>query len=154
MAKKWKPNGTIKSKLLPIEIAANDYWEASDSKESPMVIGGKKQYFTWDEAMAIKAEGWRLPTRAEWAVLCAEFGEKDGDIDHDVLTKALGLSDNGYVVSSLRGGGDYGYYWSSTADPLLDSAYVLYFYSCFVCSSTGVPYDCGLSVRLVRDVKE
>lgn len=44
MAKKWKPNGIIKSKLLPIEIATNDYWEASDDK-SPMVVRGKKRYF-------------------------------------------------------------------------------------------------------------
>lgn len=154
MAKQWKPNGTIKSKLLPIEIATNDYWETSDDDNDPAIVNGKKRYFTWDEAMAIKADGWRLPTRAEWAGLCVEFGEKNGDIDHDVLTEALKLSEKGYANSSLCGGGDYGYYWSSTADPLLDSAYVLYFYSCFVCSSTGVPYGCGLSVRLVRDVKE
>ena len=74
MAKKWKPNGTIKSKLLPIEIAANDYWEASDDDSDPAVVNGKKRYFTWDEAMAIEASGWRLPTRTEWMRLCIEFG--------------------------------------------------------------------------------
>lgn len=155
MAKQWKAKGIIKSKLLPLEIATNNYWELSDNKESTMVVRGKKLYFTYDEAMKIKTDGgWRLPTRAEWAALYVEFGEKDGDIDPSVLTKALRLSENGYANSSLRGGGDYGYYWSSTADHILDSAYVLYFYSCFVDSSTNVPYDCGLSVRLVRDVKE
>lgn len=154
MAKKWKPDGTIKSKLLPIEIAANDYWEPSDD-ESPMVIGGKKQYFTWDEAMAIKAEGWRLPTRAEWMSLCIEFGEKDGDIDHDALTKALGLGKNGYVVSgSLKYAGDIGHYWSSTASSNTSYAYGLYFGSGRVYPSNFSNRYNGFSVRLVRDVKE
>lgn len=155
MAQQWKPKGTIKSKLLPIEIATNDYWEASDDKESPMVVRGKKRYFTWAEAVAIRTEGWRLPTKAEWAGLCVEFGEKGGDIDHDTLTEALGLSENGYANSSLRGEGDYGYYWSSTIAASTPRAYYLVF-------GTDITVDpfrstaryCGLSVRLVRDIKE
>lgn len=155
MAKQWKPKGTIKSKLLPIEIAANDYWEASDDNENPMVVRGKKQYFTWDEAMAIKADGWRLPTRTEWMALCIEFGEKGGDIDHDALTKALGLGKNGYVVSgSLKYAGYSGGYWSSTACSSASYAYDLYFYSGRVYPSNFSNRYNGFSVRLVRDVKE
>lgn len=154
MVKQWKPKGTIKSKLLPIEIAANDYWEAGDDN-GPAVVKGKKRYFTWDEATAIKADGWRLPTRTEWAVLCAEFGEKGGDIDHDVLTKALGLSDNGYVyLGTLRYAGNEGVYWSSTAYSSTSYAYYLYFYSGGVYPSSYGNRYFGQSVRLVRDVKE
>ena len=160
MAEQWRPKGTIKSKLLPIEIATNDYWEASDDDQNPMVVDGKKRYFTWAEAMAIKADGWRLPTRAEWAVLCTEFGEKDGDIGYDALIKALGLGKNGYVNSgSLWFAGDIGYYWSSIAYPSTSGAYYLYFrsgnfYSGCVNPSSSAPCHFGQSVRLVRDVKE
>lgn len=153
MVKQWKPKGTIKSKLLPIEIAANDYWEAGDDND-PAVVKGKKRYFTWDEATAIKADGWRLPTRTEWAVLCAEFGEKGGDIDHDALTKALGLGKNGCVVSgSLKYAGYSGYYWSSNAYST-SYAYYLYFLSGYVAPSPDICRYYGQSVRLVRDVKE
>ena len=155
MTKKWKPDSTIRSKLLPLEIATNDYWEASDNKESPMVVGGKKRYFTWDEAMAIKADGWRLPTRTEWMRLCIEFGEIHGDIDPDILTEALGLGKNGFVISgSLEYAGSGGNYWSSTAYSRASTAYYLYFLSGYVAPSDDI-YRCyGQSVRLVRDVKE
>lgn len=156
MAKKWKAEGTIKSKLLPIEIATNDYWETNKNDSDPMVVRGKKRYFTYDEAIKIKTDdGWRLPTRAEWMSLCIEFGEKDGDIDHDALTKALGLGKNGFVVSgSLEYAGYSGYYWSSTAYSSASTAYYLYFLSGYVAPSDDI-YRCyGFSVRLVRDVKE
>lgn len=156
MAKKWKPNGTIKSKLLPIEIAANDYWEASDDDSDSTVVKGKKCYFTWDEAMAIEAGGWRLPTRTEWMRLCIEFGGVHGDIDPDVLTEALGLGKNGFVLSvSPMNAGYEGNYWASTAGPSTGVAYYLYFDpgsvdpgSCNCC------FGFSFSVRLVRDVKE
>lgn len=155
MAEKWKPNGAIKSKLLPIEIATNDYWEASDDKENPMVVDGEKRYFTWGEAMAIKADDWRLPTRTEWMRLCIEFGEIHGDIDPDVLTEALGLGKNGYVYSgSLRNAGYEGGYWSSTAASSTSHAYFLAFHSGYVGPSYNYYRYCGFSVRLVRDVEE
>lgn len=151
MAKKWKPKGTIKSKLLPIEIATNDYWEPSDS----MVVRGKKRYFTYGEAMGINVDGWRLPTRAEWMALCIEFGEKDGDINSSVLSESLGLKKNGAVISgSLRNAGYYGYYWSSTAYSSANYAYYLYFDSGYVNPSNNNYRYLGFSVRLVRDVKE
>lgn len=155
MAKEWEPKGTIKSKLLPIEIATNDYWEASDDKENPMVVDGKKRYFTWDEAIRIKTDGgWRLPTRAEWMALCAEFGEKDGDINPSVLTKALGLSKSGYVgVESLWAAGSYGYYWSSTSNFSASYSYYLYFDSGDVNPSDEDYSYFGFSARLVRDVE-
>lgn len=155
MAKKWKPNGTIKSKLLPIEIAANDYWEASDDDSDPTAVNGKKRYFTWDEAMAIEAGGWRLPTRTEWMSLCIEFGEKDGDIDPSVLSKALKLERNGVILSnSLWSAGDRGYYWSSTADSNTSDAHGLALFTTSSYPSNSSNRLIGFSVRLVRDVKE
>lgn len=155
MAKEWKPKGVIKSKTLPIEIATNDYWEVSDD-DSPAVVRGKKRYFTYDEAMAIESDGgWRLPTRAEWMGLCAELGEKNGDIDPSVLSNTLKLRMGGAVRSDeLWHAGDDGFYWSSTTAPSARLAYTL----CLDldCVSTSYCYyrSYGLLVRLVRDVKE
>lgn len=156
MAKKWKPKDIIKSKLLPIEVATNDYWEANKNDSDPTVADGKKRYFTWDEAMGINVDGWRLPTRAEWMGLCIEFGEKDGDINPSVLAKTLGLGKNGSVHSgSLWYAGVDGYYWSSTA--YFNTSYVYYL---DVCATSLSPPDYsyyryyGFSVRLVRDIKE
>lgn len=155
MTKKWKAEGTIKSKLLPIEIATNDYWEASDDDNDPAVVNGEKRYFTWDEAMAIKADGWRLPTRTEWMRLCIEFGEIHGDIDPDILTEALGLGKNGYIYSGpLRNAGYEGDYWTSTAGPSTSVAYYLYFDTGGVNPSNYGYRSLGFSARLVRDVKE
>ena len=155
MAKQWKPKGTIKSKLLPIEIAANDYWEAGDDNESPTVVRGKKRYFTYDEAMAIEADGWRLPTRTEWMALCIEFGEKGGDIDPSVLNKTLKLKKNGAVYSGWRWGtGNYGCYWSSTAGSSASLACTLSLYPGRVNPSEEGYRHVGFSARLVRDVKE
>ena len=154
MAKQCKPKGTIKSKLLPIEVATNDYWETSDDDSDPAVVNGEKRYFTWDEAMAIKADGWRLPTRTEWMRLCIEFGEIHGDIDPDILTEALGLGKNGYVYSGPpRNAGYEGDYWTSTAGPSTGVAYYLYFDPGSVDPGSCNRYF-GFSVRLVRDVKE
>lgn len=154
MVQQWKPESTIKSKLLPIEIATNDYWELSDD-ESPMVIDGKKCYFTYDEAVGIKVDGWRLPTRAEWARLCAEFGGRDGGINPNVLGKALKLKKNGAVTSSSRWVAGYsGSYWSSTAYSSTNYAYNLNFTSSDVYPSSNSYRYFGFSVRLVRDVKE
>lgn len=155
MTQQWQPEGIIKSKMLPIEIATNDYWEASDDDSDPTVVKGKKRYFTWDEAMAIEADGWRLPTKAEWMTLCVEFGEKDGDIAPDALSKNLKLKKNGYVDSgSLWGAGAEGDYWSSTALSDTSYAYYLYFYSSGVNPSYYSIHYYGQLVRLVRDVKE
>ena len=154
MAKQWRPRGVIKSKTLPIEIATNDYWEASDDSD-PAVVRGKKRYFTYDEAVTIKADGgWRLPTRAEWMGLCAEFGEEDGDIDASVLRRALKLRMGGFVRSgSLRVAGFNGYYWSSTAGSSTSNPYALYFYSGYASPSVRNDRYHGFSVRLVRGYK-
>ena len=53
MARQWHPRGIIKSKMLPIEIATNDYWKAGSDDSDPAVVKGKKRYFTWGEATAI-----------------------------------------------------------------------------------------------------
>lgn len=156
MAQQWQPEGVIKSKILSLEIATNDYWEAESDDSDPAVVDGKKRYFSWDEAMAIKTDGWRLPTRAEWMALCVEFGEKGGDINPSVLAKTLGLGNNGFVSNGLLWyAGDDGWYWSSTTYSNTSNAYYL-----DVCTTSLSPpdnsYYCyyGFSVRLVRDVKE
>lgn len=157
MTKKWQPKGAIKSKLLPIEIAANDYWEMSKNDSDPAVVEGKKRYFTWDDAMAIKVKGgWRLPTMSEWSIMSVEFGDRDGEIMAGKLASTLKLKANGYIRSSYVEFKDECVRWSSTqasAEPF--KAYMLFITDdklYLTAYSTEKYYS--LPVRLVRDVKE
>lgn len=110
----WEPKVLKKSKMLGIEIASENYWEIDED-------GNKKEYFTWDEAMEIQKKlpnGWRLPTRSEWAILAEEFGQdENGELNGTKLSEALDLP-----LSGNRNGGStydqgsYGYYWSSVAN--------------------------------------
>lgn len=133
------------SKLANVEIAKQDYCE------------GNKKHFTFDEAIEIEKKlnnGWRLPTRKEWALICEEFGcDDDGALNSGLLIDNLGLGFNGYYSnSSLNDSGTGGYYWSSS---ILNSAYG---YNLYLGSSGGVGSQLnsykryGYSVRLVRDV--
>lgn len=64
--KMWNKDG-IRSELAKVLIAPEDYVE------------DEKKYFTWEEACEIKDKlnnGWRLPTRSEWVLICEEFGQK------------------------------------------------------------------------------
>lgn len=134
-----------KSKLLNIEIADRNYAE------------GDKEHFTFEEALEIekkmKATGWRLPTRHEWAVLVEEFGNsEDGRIEANKLVEALRLTYAGVVFNSaLNSVGSNGYYWSSTAYSSTN-AYRVRFNSSEVSTNNNNRYF-GYSVRLVRDVK-
>lgn len=99
--KKWREHG-IKSETTGLIIAPED-----------VEIDGKTE-FTWDEAMELEKEGkipegWRLPTRHEWALIAEEFGQdENGELRGDVLGPKLNLEKN-------SDGGYYGHYWSSTA---------------------------------------
>ena len=135
----------IYSKLANIEIAPGDYVE-----------GG---LFTWEEALEIEknlSDGWRLPTRSEWALIAEEFGQdENGELIAEVLRKKLSL------------GGCY--YWSSTPNntmmykvdqrPLPDQQYVLslesgaHFDIKVVNTRTTISRKIGVSLRLVRDIQ-
>lgn len=135
----------IKSKLANLLIAPEDY------------IEGNKKHFTYDEAVAIEKkleDGWRLPTRHEWALICEEFAcGSDGQLDPKLLTKNLGLGKKGYASSgSLASVGSDGYYWSRTAGSSTN-AYRLYFNSSGVYPANGDNRYYGFSVRLVKELE-
>lgn len=136
-------HSTIRSKLANVIIAGCDYTE------------GDKKHFTWDEAMALKdklPDGWRLPTRSEWALICEEFGQKNGALDADTLVDSLGLSENGSLNSStLYYAGNAGYYWSSTVLSGT-AAFSLSFGSSVSPADSNSRY-LGFSVRLVKDME-
>lgn len=137
------------SKLAKVDIADHDYTE------------GDKKHFTFEEALEVekklKCTGWRLPTRSEWALICEEFGQKDGARDAAQLMGALKLSLNGYVYPNspyLNNPGIVGYYWSSTPNSSsANSAYALYFSSTNVNPSDYSSRYIGFSLRLVHDVE-
>lgn len=136
------------SKLAGVEIAAEDYVE-----------GGKK-HFTWDEATeAVKklGNGWRLPTRKEWSLICEEFGcDEDGELSGGLLAKNLNLKANGWkdYTGSLYNSGSVGNWWSSTAYGTA-YRYILSYNTSDGLYSGGSNYRYyGLSVRCVRDVND
>lgn len=155
---KWKPEDTIKSKLANVEIASNDYWESSE-EDSEMVVDGKKIYFTFDEAVEIEKKlgnGWRLPTRHEWSLICEEFAndQNTGELCPAMLGKKLELNKNGYIDDdSIEGSDSDAFYWSSTAFSS-NFAYNLDFNSGNVNPTFSLSRLYGFSVRLVRDLKE
>ena len=150
----WKPEGAVKSSVLPLEVATSDYWEESDDVDDLAVVDGKKRYFTWQEAVDIRAgDGWRLPTREEWAILYDEFGSG--------LADRLSLGLNGYIgYNELTGGvelglkGYFGYFWSASIISIYNRSVYATAVST-VDASPGYKAEVSrkLSVRLVRDVK-
>lgn len=100
----WKV-GLVKSKLAKIEVSLQDYCE--DGKAG----------FTWYEAMEIEKklpDGWRLPTRSEWCLLCEEFGQNEnGELDPKELMKNLNMDPSS----------SFGRWWSST---VYSDAYAYY----------------------------
>lgn len=138
-------NKPFYSRLTNLIIAGEDYVE------------GDKKHFTYDEAMDIQRslpDGWRLPTRSEWALICEEFGQKDGRLDADTMINNLRLGRNGYVFNgSLDDAGSNGYYWSSTAYSA-SNAYSLGFNSSSVNPSSNRVRYYGFSVRCVRKVND
>lgn len=145
--KQWNKTG-IRSKLAGVIIAPEDYTD------------GDKKYFTWDEAIALQKDlpdGWRLPTRSEWALICEEFAQKDGRLDADTLVTNLNIQRNGWYDFKdkvLYFAGNYGYYWSSTPYSNGTSAYYLYFDGSGVTPSNYSNRYRGYSLRLVRDLEK
>lgn len=138
-----KPIAT--SKLAGVEIADRDYAEWG------------KRYFTFEEALTVelKLTGWRLPTRSEWALICEEFGQKDGRLDGNTLSSRLKLERNGwYDFDDEETHGSTRYYWSSTPSSNGTLAYALNFNASGVNPSNYSSRYVGFSLRLVRDVKE
>lgn len=135
----------VTSKLAKVDVAATDYVE------------GDKKYFTFGEALEIqeklKDTGWRLPTRSEWVLLCEEFGQKDNQLDSEILQKNLKLEKLGWKDShgQLNSFGDEGNYWSSRPYSSVDYSYYLYFYASGVYPSHGGNPWYGFPIRLVRD---
>jgi len=143
----WEDNA-IKSELAKVLIAPVDY------------IEGDKKHFTWEEAWEIYGKldnGWRLPTRHEWVMICEEFGQKDGRLDTETLMKNLRVGLNGGDWHDGEGiclAGDCGYYWSST--PVSDgtNAYRLNFNGTSgIYPSVSPNRQYGFSVRLVKDLE-
>lgn len=144
----WNTNGKT-SELAKVLIAPENYTE------------GDKKYFTWKEACAIEKKlnnGWRLPTRQEWTLICEEFGKKGGVYDVETLMKSLALEKNGVLYSEENVpsyAGRYGYYWSSTSISNGVDAYSLFFSGTSYINPSYNPYRySGLSVRLVKEVKD
>ena len=152
--KDWEKNG-IRSKLTGLIVAPEDvdfrinqFGHEHDGK----------YYFTYNEAIGLEKhlpDGWRLPTRSEWVLLCEEFGnDEDGELSADRLVEKLNLKVNGYCSDDMcYGKGSYGRYWSKSI------GYATYGYNLYFNTFGNVsPQDYsnkryGFSVRLVKKVE-
>ena len=119
----WEPENTLKVMIdgEEHEVALNPYYQYDED-------GNKKTEFTWDEAMKIPKhpDGWRIPTRHEFAEIIEQLGQDDdGDIN-DKLTKATGWS---------------GYFWSSTEN----ASYTNCAWALGVSSSNAYVYNYDMS---------
>lgn len=97
-----------------LQLAPEDFYIMQD--------GERKENFTWDEAMEyekniLKPNGWRLPTCAEWAQICACYIGDNGEYDIERVKHELKLDNS-------DDGGDL---WSSSSYTA-QSALYLYFY--------------------------
>lgn len=140
----FSPRTIAISKLAKVEIADHDYVE------------GYTKHFTWDEAMEIEKKlnnGWRLPTRSEWVLICEEFGQKNEQLSSLTLSKALNLRYAGYCYKGVFDFvGTAGYYWSRTPSSDASAYYLSVNSNSFVDSDNDTTKPNGFSVRLVRDV--
>lgn len=136
------------SKLAGVEIADQDYTE------------GDKEYFTFDEALEIEKglkNGWRLPTRHEWVLICEDLAlDEHGTLSSQKLRDKLGLSLKGFFDlndEEVYRLGANAYYWSSVASTTTNG-YALYFYATGVYPSNSFSRAVGFPLRFVRDLKE
>lgn len=135
----------VYSELAKVEIADRDYTEDG------------KRHFTFDEALKIEKklkDGWRLPTRSEWVLICEEYGQdENGELRSNVLMDHLGLGKHGVRgrYGEVIGAGVGSYYWSRSAHSTTSDAYDLYFHSGSVNPSYYGNRYLGFSLRFVRD---
>lgn len=145
--KKWREDG-IKSETTGLIIAPED-----------VEVDGKT-FFTWDEAMTLEKEGkipegWRLPTRHEWVMICEEFGQdEDEELSSSKLAGTLNLRKNGWLDNEdndnkVFGKGSEGNYWSSTAYSTSTHAYLLSFFTTDVYPQNSFSKYYGFNVRCV-----
>lgn len=145
MFRRWEKYGVV-SNLANVIIAPEDYTEKDKDK------------FTYEEALELEKslpDGWRLPTRKEWVLICEEFALESatGLLKPDLIEKNLGLKKNGYLDrDEVRQGTDsVGYYWSRTVRNAYD-AYNLYFYSGNLYPADYSHKYSGYSVRCVKEL--
>lgn len=154
---RWEQGG-IKSKLANLIIAPENCNFVDLSINVGTEIDGNV-YYTFTEAMELEEKvllpnGWRLPTRSEWALLVEEFGQnEEGELDVGRLTERLTLPFTGYFGGgSFRNGDTYGNYWSRTSHSDTN-AYYLSFDASNIYPQDYNDKQYGFAVRAVKGTK-
>lgn len=143
----FKPVMVTKLDFTKLEVMLVDYTEKN------------KKFFTYKEAMAVQKKmknGWRLPTRSEWTLICEELGQKKGEVVSEVLAKNLHICFCGYYVESeeiIKCINTRSKYWSSTSS-CNTYAYCLDLDKGYRAEVSSLNKDYGLCIRLVRDIKD
>lgn len=154
-AERWEREG-IKSKLTGLIIAPENVGR-EHTKRGTEYDG--KVYFTYDEAMELEKnlpDGWRLPTRSEWALLAEEFGQdENGELDGNVFAKNLNLTLTGLVWSgSLYYSTTHGYYWSRVSNSDTNAYYLYFNTSGGLNPQYNLNKRYGFAVRLVKEASK
>lgn len=148
VADEWTAGREIEVPNSNLVVAENDYFEIDKD-------GNKKTYFTWDEAVKINIDGWRLPTTEEIKIICAPFINDFEKDDAENFMNKYNFSKNGcynYATGNINYQGSAGYYWESNA---ISTTYArgLYFSSTYLYPQANYSKGYGFSVKLVKERK-
>jgi len=127
--------------------------------------------YTWDQAVAAVPAGWHLPTDAEWTALALAAGGTgtygESGTAGTALKATSGWNNNGngtdtygfaalpagyrYTDGSFYNSGNYGYWWSATADGSSTAFNRSMYYDNAYVSRYSIAKGYGFSVRCVKD---
>ncbi|GMQ24581.1 fibrobacter succinogenes major paralogous domain-containing protein [Algoriphagus sp. oki45] len=148
-------------------------WCYFENKEENGASYGKLyNYFAVSDPRGLAPEGWRIPSQADWLDLMVSLGGKD--VAGKFLKQEFGWNDQGNGTNSsgfsampggfrelsllklnegFVAGGNFGYWWSSTADTRTESVWIvsLSFKDDRLFSSFESSFSDGYSVRCVKD---
>jgi len=134
-----------------LNIAVPGSWYYNNDPTNCTTYG---RLYTWEAAQTACKQlgnGWRVPTKAEWAAMIYEYGGYNKLIDggsSGFNARLGGIRTSNGSFSRL---GDYGYYWSAT-EPDSDRAwYYFFFRPSGQLTGSNTLKSLGLSCRCVQD---
>ncbi len=122
--------------------------------EDPAIEAKYGRLYTWDAAVKACPKGWRLPTLQEWEELVTYFGGEDKAGN---ALKPGGISGFNARLGGITGVGnfrligDYGAFWTSTANDFENAWFIYLSIKSAAATSTFSVKNQGFSVRYIKN---